>query len=137
MSSAEYFNAAGDAAAGSIFVSTFSASDTREDIQTFVKKYEKVLGQKPDHNHAQSYDTVQIIKQALTGLDIKNTDESLEADRTLIRDALASKIKNYKGLTGTCTFGTSGSSEDRDGMKTCSVYSMNSDGTFKLLKGAS
>ena len=137
MSSTEYFSAAGQNATGSIFVSTFSASDDRPDIKKFVEEYEPTLKQKPDHNHAQAYDTVQIVKNAMTGLDIKNTDDSLEADRTLIRDALATKTVNYQGLSGTCTFGKTGSPQDRDGLKACNIYSLNSDGSFKLLKRAS
>ncbi len=135
MSSNEYFATAGNAAAGSIFVTTFSPNNPDARIRKFVEAYKPVLKSPPDHNHAQAYDTVQIIAMALAKADIKNTPASLAKDRENIRDALGT-IKNYQGLSGVCSFGPKPTPEDRDGMKQSSVWQLNADGTFKLLKAA-
>jgi branched-chain amino acid transport system substrate-binding protein len=135
MSSNEYFATAGNAATGSIFVTTFSPNNPDPRIQAFVKDYEATLGTPPDHNHAQAYDAVQIIAMALKQADIQNTAASLAKDRENIRDALGT-IKDHKGLSGVCSFGPNPTPEDRDGMKQSSVWQLKSDGSFDLLKAA-
>lgn len=135
MSSNEYFATAGNAATGSIFVTTFSPNNPNPRIQEFVKAYQPTLGSPPDHNHAQAYDAVQIIAMALGKADIGNTPASLAKDRENIRDALAT-IKGYQGLSGVCSFGPNPTPEDRDGMKQSSVWQLNADGSFTLLKAA-
>jgi branched-chain amino acid transport system substrate-binding protein len=135
MSSADFYGVAGDAAAGAIFTTTFSPTDTRSDIADFVKKYTPVLNASPDHNAAQAYDTVKLIEQVLSSLQLGNTSETLAADRAAIRDALA-KVKNYVGLTGVTNFGPGGGSKDRDGKTVCSVYQLQPDFTWSVLKAA-
>lgn len=135
MSSNEYAATAGNAATGSVFVTTFSPNNPAENIQEFVKAYASILGSPPDHNHAQAYDAVQIIAMALRQADIQNTSASLAKDRENIRDALGS-IKDYHGLSGVCSFGPNPTPEDRDGMKQSSVWKLNADGSFTLLKAA-
>ncbi|MDO4275937.1 MAG: ABC transporter substrate-binding protein [Eubacteriales bacterium] len=134
MSSSDYYNVAGDAAVGSVFVTTFSPSDEREDIQKFVEEYKDVVPAM-DHNSAQAYDTVQLVADVMDGLEIGNTSDTLEADRTLIRDALA-EVKDWKGLTGVTTFGPGGGPEDRDGKTVASVYQLQDDFTWTCLKEA-
>lgn len=134
MSSSDFYNVAGDAAVDSIFVTTFSPNDEREDIQKFVEEYKDVVPAM-DHNSAQAYDTVQLLADTMEGLPIGNTSDSLEADRTLIRDALA-EVKDWKGLTGVTTFGPGGGSEDRDGKTEASVYQLQEDYTWAPLKEA-
>jgi len=135
MSSKEYASTAGQAAVGSIFMSTFSAGNPDPRVQSFVKDYKEALQMTPDHNHAQAYDTVNIIVEAIKRAKIKNTAASLERDRELIRDALAA-TKNYVGITGVCTFGPNATPEDRDGMKQPSVWRLAADGGFELLKAS-
>lgn len=136
MSSADYYGVAKEAAVGSIFTSTFSPTDTREDIAAFVKEYTPVLNNAPDHNSAQAYDTVKLLESILSTVQITNTADSLAADRTAIRDALA-QVKEYKSLTGITNFGPGGGPEDRDGKKVCSVYQLQPDYTWSVLKAAS
>ena len=135
MSSTEFFSTAGEAAVGAVFVTTFSPDNPSQMVQDFVNEYSPAIGQAPDHNHAQVYDTIQIIAEALEGVDIKNTPDSLQADRLAIRDALT-KVKNHQGVSGVCSFGPGGGPEDRDGMRTSSVWELNADGSFTLLKAA-
>ncbi len=135
MSSADFYGVAGEAAAGAIFTSTFSPTDTRDDIVEFVTNYKEACKGNPDHNSAQAFDTVQLIQDVMTGLDIKNTSDSLEADRMAIRDALA-QVKDWKGLTGVTSFGPGGGPEDRDGKTVCSVYQLQPDFTWSVLKAA-
>lgn len=134
MSSSDYYNVAGKAAAGSIFVTTFSPTDDREDIQRFVNEYKSVVPAM-DHNSAQAYDTVELLKDTLKGVKLGNTEATLKEDRTAIRDALA-KVKDWKGLTGITTFGPGGGLKDRDGKKTSSVYQLKDDFTWTCLKAA-
>jgi branched-chain amino acid transport system substrate-binding protein len=135
MSSADFYGVAQQAAVGAIFTSTFSPTDTREDIVAFVNDYKEVTKGNPDHNSAQAYDTVQLVAQVLGGLELGNTPETLAADRTAIRDALA-QVKDYEGLTGVTSFGPGGGSEDRDGKKSCTVYQLQEDYTWSPLKAA-
>lgn len=135
MSSADFYGIAKEAAVGAIFTTTFSPTDTREDIQNFVKEYSSVVSGAIDHNSAQAYDTVKLIAQVLEGLELGNKPDTLAEDRTKIRDGLAS-VKGYVGLTGVTTFGPGSGPEDRDGKKTCTVYQLQSDYTWSPLKAA-
>ena len=136
MSSADFYGVAGNAAVGSIFSTTFSPSDTRPEIKTFVEKYNDVVSGSLDHNAAQAYDTVELIADVLGGLTLGNKPETLEADRAAIRDALAG-VKNWVGLTGVTTFGPGGGPADRDGKKVSSIYQLAGDFTWTCLKAAS
>jgi branched-chain amino acid transport system substrate-binding protein len=135
MSSSDYYGVAGEAAVGSIFTTTFSPTDTREDIQTFVKEYSSVITGGMDHNSAQAYDTVMLVSDVMSQISITNTEDSLAADRTAIRDGLA-QVKDWVGLTGVTSFGVTGSAEDRDGKKVCTVYQLEPDYTWSSLKAA-
>ncbi len=135
MSSADFYGVAQEAAVGAIFSTTFSPTDTREDIAKFVADYSPVIGGNPDHNSAQAYDTVQLVAQVLGGLELGNTEETLASDRLAIRDALA-QVNGYAGLSGVTTFGPGSGPEDRDGKKTSTIYQLQSDYTWIPLKVA-
>lgn len=135
MSSADFYGVAQEAAVGAIFTTTFSPTDTREDIVAFVEEYSSVTNGNPDHNSAQAYDTVQLIADIMSELELGNTEETLAADRLAIRDALA-QVDGYVGLTGVTFFGPGGGSEDRDGKKSCTVYQLQEDYTWSPLKAA-
>ncbi len=135
MSSSDFYGVAKEAAVGAIFTTTFSPTDSREDIQKFVSEYKSVVNGGLDHNSAQAYDTVQLVAQVLESLEIGNKANTLEADRKAIRDGLA-QVKGYVGLTGVTTFGPGGGSEDRDGKKTCTVYQLQPDFSWSPLKAA-
>ena len=111
----------GDDIIGSTYVAAFSASNPDPKIQKFVKWVKDKFGVVPDHNYAQSDDMVNIIKAALTKADIKNTPESLAADRAAIRDALA-ETKNFKGVgSGPISFCREPTADCRDGNRTALV----------------
>lgn len=135
MSSADFYGVAQQAAVGAIFSTTFSPTDPREDIQAFVTEYTPVIGGKPDHNSAQAYDTVLLVAQVLTGLELGNTEETLAADRTAIRDALA-QVQGYVGLSGVTSFGPGSGPEDRDAKKNSTIYQLRADYTWTPLKAA-
>jgi len=135
MSSADFYGVAQEAAVGAIFSTTFSPTDTREDIAKFVADYSPVIGGNPDHNSAQAYDTVQLVAQVLGGLELGNTEETLASDRLAIRDALA-QVNGYAGLSGVTTFGPGSGPEDRDGKKTSTIYQLQADYTWSPLKAA-
>jgi len=135
MSSSDFYGIAKDAAVGAIFTTTFSPTDSREDIQKFVSEYSSVISGGLDHNSAQAYDTVQLVAKVLEGLELGNKPETLAADRKAIRDGLAN-VKGYVGLTGVTTFGPGSGPEDRDGKKTCTVYQLQPDYSWSPLKAA-
>ena len=135
MSSADFYGVAQEAAVGAIFTSTFSPTDTREDIVAFVNEYKDVTNGNPDHNSAQAYDTVQLVADVLDSLELGNTEDTLTADRLAIRDALA-QVDGYVGLTGVTSFGPGGGSADRDGKQSCTVYQLQSDYSWSPLKAA-
>jgi ABC-type branched-subunit amino acid transport system substrate-binding protein len=135
MSSADFYGVAQEAAVGAIFSTTFSPTDTREDIVKFVADYSPVIGGNPDHNSAQAYDTVQLVAQVLGDLELGNTEETLASDRLAIRDALT-QVNGYAGLSGVTTFGPGSGPEDRDGKKTSTIYQLQADYTWSPLKAA-
>mgnify|MGYP006066094981 FL=1 len=132
MSSSDFYGVAGESAVGAIFSTTFSPTDTREDIQAFVNEYSSVVNGTLDHNAAQAYDTIVLITEILGEVELGNTPDTLAADRTAIRDALAN-VSNWVGLTGVTTFGVSGDTDSRDGKKESSIYRLESDYTWSSL----
>jgi ABC-type branched-subunit amino acid transport system substrate-binding protein len=135
MSSSDFYGVAKEAAVGAMFTTTFSPTDKREDIQKFVADYKPVVNGGLDHNCAQAYDTVKLLAQVLGNIDIGNKADTLAADSTAIRDALAN-VKDYVGLTGVTSFGPGKGPEDRDGKKACTVYQLQPDYSWSPLKAA-
>lgn len=109
---------AGDAVIGLTFAQAFNCADERPIAREFVKMVQTKYGVRcPDHDFSQAYDTAQIIKMALKKADLKLTDDSLEADRKAIRDALTT-IK-YEGLaSGPIEFCADPTPQCRDGNRT-------------------
>jgi ABC-type branched-subunit amino acid transport system substrate-binding protein len=110
---------AGDAIKGVFYSAAYSDSDTRPIAQKFNKMVRDRYGiQSIDHDFSQAWDMLQIVKQVLANTDLKLTDDSLAADRTAIRDALAN-IKNYEGLgSGPISFCAAPTPQCRDGNRT-------------------
>jgi branched-chain amino acid transport system substrate-binding protein len=109
---------AGDAAVGLTFAAAVSCTDERPLAREFVAMVQETYGVNcPDHDFAQAYDTAQIVKQALAKADLKLTEDSLEADREAIRDALATT--QYEGLgSGPIAFCAEPTPQCRDGNRT-------------------
>ncbi len=110
---------AGDAIKGVFYSAAYSDSDTRQIAQDFNKMVRERYGiQSVDHDFSQAWDMLQIVKQALGNADLKLTDDSLAADRTAIRDAIAN-IQNYEGLaSGPISFCAAATPQCRDGNRT-------------------
>jgi branched-chain amino acid transport system substrate-binding protein len=110
---------AGESAVGLTFAAAFSCTDEREVAQKFVQLVrEKYNVRCPDHDFSQAYETAQIVKAALSRAKLTLTDASLAADRTAIRDALAS-IKDFRGLaSGPINFCPESRPQCRDGNRT-------------------
>jgi ABC-type branched-subunit amino acid transport system substrate-binding protein len=110
---------AGEAIKGVFYSAAYSDSDTRQIAQDFNKMVRDRYGiQSVDHDFSQAWDLLQIVKQALGNADLKLTDDSLAADRTAIRDAIAG-IQNYEGLaSGPISFCAAPTPQCRDGNRT-------------------
>ncbi len=118
---AEVPDLAGDDIIGSTYVAAFTASNPDPKIQEFVKWVKDRFDVLPDHNYAQSDDMVWIVKEAIERADIKNTPDSLAADRAALRDALA-ETKNFRGVgSGPITFCREPTADCRDGNRTALV----------------
>ncbi len=113
-----YPKLAGDAAVGTTFTQAFNCSDERPIAKDFVAYVKKKYGFAcPDHDFSQAWDAAQIAKQALAKAKLKLTDDSLAADRTAIRDALATT--HYEGLaSGPIEFCAAPTPQCRDGNRT-------------------
>ena len=110
---------AGDAIKGVFYTAAYSDSDERPIAQEFNAMVREKYGiAKVDHDFSQAWDLVQIVKQALGTADLTLTDDSLAADRTAIRDAIAG-VKNYEGLaSGPISFCADPTPQCRDGNRT-------------------
>ena len=110
---------AGDAIKGVFYTAAYSDSDDRPIAQEFNAMVRERYGiQKVDHDFSQAWDLVRIVEQALGNAELELTDDSLAADRTAIRDAIAG-IENYEGLaSGPISFCADPTPECRDGNRT-------------------
>jgi branched-chain amino acid transport system substrate-binding protein len=110
-----YPKLAGDAAIGTTFTQAFNCGDDRPIAKEFVAMVKKKYGFAcPDHDFSQAWDAAQIAKQALAKAKLTLTDASLAADRTAIRDALATT--RYEGLAaGPIEFCAAPTPQCRDG----------------------
>lgn len=134
MTSADYAGVAGESCVGVLIASPWSATATDEASQKFVTEYAEQLTA-PDANAALAYDCVNTVVHALTGLELGLTEESLQADRRIIRDALAS-IQGFQNLTGTVNYGPGATQQDKDAKESCAIWQMQEDYTYTLVKSA-
>ena len=110
---------AGDAVIGVFYAAAYAAADTRPIAQLFNRMVkEKYDIHAPDHDFSQAWDLVRIVEIALGRADLKLDDASLAADRTAIRDAIAT-VKDYNGLgSGPISFCKDPTPQCRDGNRT-------------------
>ena len=88
---------AGDAAEGTVALTSFFPTDSSEAVQTFISDYNAAYGEDPTIFQAEGYDAGMIIIEA-----IKAAGE----DRTAIRDYMSTM--SYVGVIGDCTFDENG-----------------------------
>jgi branched-chain amino acid transport system substrate-binding protein len=116
--SPKLFEIGGKAVEGSYLSNHYSAEDTAEHVQNFIKKYKAKYGSIPDGLAAMGYDAAIVLIDAM-----KRAGELTPA---AIRDALAT-TKDFKGVTGVITINS-----DRDAVKSAVVMKVDS-GTFKYV----
>jgi branched-chain amino acid transport system substrate-binding protein len=110
---------AGDAAKGVFFAAAYAAADDRPIAKLFNEMTRQRYGiHAPDHDFSQAYDLIRIMEIALNNADLSLTDSALAADRTAIRDAIAS-VEGYEGLaSGPISFCAAATPQCRDGNRT-------------------
>jgi ABC-type branched-subunit amino acid transport system substrate-binding protein len=120
---------AGDAAKGVFYAAAYAAADKRPIARLFNEMVRNRYGiHAPDHDFSQAYDLVRIVEIALGNADLKLTSDSLAADRTAIRDAIAN-VKNYTGLaSGPISFCADPTPQCRDGNRTAVLIAYSKGG---------
>ena len=91
---------AGKAMEGAIWASGFFPDNPDPKVKKFVARVQEKYKKKPNQFHAQAYDALYIIAEAIKKAGVT---ESTPESRTKIRDALAS-ITNFPGISGVHTF---------------------------------
>ena len=84
-----------EAAEGLVVATPWFAEKNDPKVKSFVARYEKAYGKKPDQFAAQAYDALHIMAEALK--------KAGKADRDKLRDALAG-IRNFDGVLGRFSF---------------------------------
>ena len=93
---------AGKAMEGSVWASGFFPDNPDPRVKNFVAKVQEKYKKKPNQFHAQAYDAMRIVAEAIKRASVtENTPEN----RTKIRDAIYT-ISNFPGVSGTHTFKT-------------------------------
>ncbi len=120
---------AGDAAKGVFFAAAFAAADTRPVARLFNEMVRTRYGiHAPDHDFSQAYDLIRIVEIALSRANLSLDDASLAADRTAIRDAIAT-VKGYRGLgSGDISFCADPTPQCRDGNRTAVLIAYSKGG---------
>lgn len=110
----------GDAVEGSISYAGFSPEQPTPTTAKFIENFKKKFNKDPDLFHAQGYDAVQLIANAIKQAGTANPEK--------FKDTLAA-TKNYEGVSGTITF-----RENREPLKS-PVYLLQVKGKkFSLLE---
>jgi branched-chain amino acid transport system substrate-binding protein len=84
-----------EAAEGLVVATPWFADKNDPKVKSFVSRYEKAFGKKPDQFAAQAYDALYIMAEAL--------GKAGKADREKLRDSLAG-IRNFDGVLGRFSF---------------------------------
>jgi branched-chain amino acid transport system substrate-binding protein len=115
---------AGKAMEGSVWASGFFPDNPDPRVKKFVATIQEKYKKKPNQFHAQAYDAMQIVAEAIKRAGVtENTPEN----RTKIRDAMYT-ISNFPGVSGTHTFKTG----KGDAEKSVFVLTLK-DGKYALL----
>jgi branched-chain amino acid transport system substrate-binding protein len=110
---------AGEAMEGSFFTNHYTLEDPREEVQIFLKNYEKRFGFRPDSQAAAGYDAARILFVAIK--------EAGTTEHGKLRDAIA-KTKDHRGVTGIISI-----NENRDAVKSAVVIEVQK-GKFKYVE---
>lgn len=110
---------AGDSINGSYFSNHYTLENQDQDVQNFIRAYEKRYGLKPDSQAASGYDAAKILFLAMK---VAGTTEA-----KALREAL-SKTNSFKGVTGTISI-----NENRDAVKSAVVLQIKGN-QFKFVE---
>jgi branched-chain amino acid transport system substrate-binding protein len=124
--SAELMKLCGDACKGAFFSTHYAAAGAKGATKEFIDKYNAKYGYVPDDVAALTWDAIGLLVQA-----IKNAGAltgNVDKDRQAIRDGL-SKVKDFEGITGKMTFGSTG-----DPVKCAVVVKISDKGDFEFYK---
>lgn len=119
-SNPEIFELAGDLANGVVFANSADESGRKNPLRSvFEQKYETKWGQKPDSFSLNSYDSANILIQAIEKVynaSSPGDQKALRLDRDKIRAAVAG-VSDYPGVSGTITF-----LHSRDALKNVGIF---------------
>jgi branched-chain amino acid transport system substrate-binding protein len=89
----------GASAAGTVVFTLFNPNDNRENVRSFIKRYEERYGVFPDSTAAQGYDAMKLLASAM-----QNARSAVPAKVA----AVLHSTKNWPGVTGDQTFDEKG-----------------------------
>jgi branched-chain amino acid transport system substrate-binding protein len=104
----------GEALAGGLFTTHFSAEDPDPQVQRFVADYRRLYGSAPDSFSATAYDATRIVLAAI--------ERAPTLERAAVRDSLAA-TRDFPGVTGAVTFNS-----ERNAVKPIVVVRIGNDG---------
>ncbi len=124
--SAETVNLCGADCYGAFFSTHYAAEGATGATKAFIDEYNAKYGYVPDDVGALTWDSLNIVKQAIQDCGAITGD--LATDRTCVRDALAN-IKDFAGITGNMTFTAEG-----DPIKCAVIVRISEEGKFTFYK---
>jgi branched-chain amino acid transport system substrate-binding protein len=116
----------GDACIGHFFSTHYAAAGATGATKDFIDGYQAVYGKTPDDVAALTWDSVNIMLQAIK--DTGGLSGNLSRDRDTVKDALGA-IQDFDGITGKMTFTPEG-----DPIKCAVVVQIDDEGQFSFFK---
>lgn len=124
--SAETVNLCGEDCYGLFFSTHYAAEGATGATKAFIDAYNEKYGYIPDDVGALTWDSLNIVKQAIE--DCGDITGDLDADRQCVRDGLAG-VEEFPGITGNMTF-----TEEGDPIKCAVVVRISEEGKFTFYK---
>ena len=124
--SAETVNLCGEDCYGAFFSTHYAAEGATGATKAFIDEYNAKYGYVPDDVGALTWDSLNIVKQAIQDCGAITGD--LAVDRQCVRDAMAG-IKEFPGITGNMTF-----TEEGDPIKCAVIVRISEEGKFTFYK---
>ena len=124
--SAELTNLCGADCNGLFFSTHYAAEGATGATKEFIDKYNAKYGYVPDDVGALTWDSMNIVKQAIQ--DCGTITGDIKVDRKCVRDAMAN-IKEFPGITGNMSF-----NEEGDPSKCAVIVKISDEGKFTFYK---
>lgn len=124
--SAELMKLCGSACNGYFFSTHYAAAGAKGATKEFIDKYNAKYGYVPDDVAALTWDAMGLLVKAMQNAG--GLTGNIDKDRDAIRNGL-SQIKDFDGITGKMTFGTTG-----DPIKCAVVVKISDKGEFEFYK---